>query len=92
MSSRRRRGETPDVKRQMGFKCASCGEIHDGFGDLAFAAPYYYYTVPENEREQRCVLTSDLCAIDNEDLFIRGCLEIPIVGRPETFTWGRGAR
>jgi hypothetical protein len=53
----------------MRFTCTSCGEVHDGFADLSFAAPYYYYTVPEAERERRCALSSDLCSIDNERLF-----------------------
>ena len=68
--------------------CRSCGEIHEGLPDLAFDAPYYYYTVPEPERAQRTLLTPDLCSIDDEDFFIRGCLEVPIVGRSDTFTWG----
>jgi hypothetical protein len=75
---------------EMRFTCSSCGQIHDGLADLAFAAPYYYYTVPEGEREQRSPLNSDLCSIDDEDFFIRGCLELPIVGRSDTFSWGTG--
>ena len=72
----------------MRFICSSCGQIHDGFADLALEAPYYFYTVPEGERKHRSPLTSDLCSIDDEDFFIRGCLEIPIVGRPDPFSWG----
>jgi hypothetical protein len=72
----------------MRFTCRSCGEVHEGLADLAFAAPYYYYTVPETERAERTLLTSDLCSIDNEDFFIRGCLEVPIVGRSDIFSWG----
>jgi hypothetical protein len=72
----------------MKFTCSCCGQEHEGLADLAFAAPYYYYTVPEDERERRCLLTSDLCCIDDEDFFIRGCLEIPVIGRAELFTWG----
>jgi hypothetical protein len=51
-------------------------------------APYYYYTVPEPERTRRCILTSDLCSIDNEDFFIRGCLEIPLIGQDRNFVYG----
>jgi len=72
----------------MRFTCTSCGNIHEGLPDLAFAAPHYYYTVPEAEREKRCMLTADLCCIDDEDCFIRGCLEIPIIHHSERFTWG----
>ena len=62
--------------------------MHEGLPDLAFDAPYYYHTVPEAERAQRCTLTSDLCSIDDEDFFIRGCLEVPIAGGDESFAWG----
>ncbi len=72
----------------MNFTCSCCGQVHEGLADLAFAAPYYYYAVPADQREQRCVLTSDLCSIDDEDFFIRGCLDIPIVGSDEHFSWG----
>jgi hypothetical protein len=70
------------------FTCSSCGETHEGLADLAFEAPFYYYTVPEPERERRCELTPDLCSIDAADFFIRGCLEIPTVGHDEPFSWG----
>lgn len=70
------------------FECSCCGEQHEGLADLAFDAPYYYHTVPEAERAQRCTLSSDLCTIDGEDFFIRGCLEIPVIGHDEPFTWG----
>jgi hypothetical protein len=72
----------------MTFTCSCCGQAHEGLADLVFAAPYYYYTVPPDQREQRCTLTSDLCSIDEKDFFIRGCLDIPIVGGSNRFSWG----
>ena len=54
---------------------------------MGFDAPFYCHTVPEAERERRCTLTSDFCSIDGEDYFIRGCLEIPILKRPDVFAW-----
>jgi hypothetical protein len=70
------------------FTCTCCGQTHQGLADLAWVAPFYYYTVPEPERDRRCVLTPDLCSIDDEDFFIRGCLEIAVVGRADRFTFG----
>jgi hypothetical protein len=72
----------------MTFTCRCCGQVHDGLADLVFAAPAFYYTVPESERERRCTLTADMCSIDDEDFFIRGCLEIPIKGSSQKFSWG----
>jgi hypothetical protein len=44
--------------------------------------------VPESEREARTFLTSDMCVIDDEHFFVRGCLEIPVHGSEEPFVWG----
>src|SRR5215469_4754934 len=43
--------------------------------------------MPEAERERRGKLGPDACVIEG-DLFVRGCLEIPIIGRDDHFVWG----
>lgn len=70
------------------FKCASCDEVHEGMPSFGAPAPLSYYQVPAEEREQRCDLGSDDCVIDEEFFFIRGCLEIPVIGEDEPFSWG----
>ena len=70
------------------FQCSQCGEMHAGMPDLAFASPLQYFEMPEAERAQRCLLTSDTCIIDGQDRFIRGCLEIPILASDDLFMWG----
>lgn len=71
----------------MKFTCAVCEVEHEGLPDLAFAAPLYYDAVPESERGPRVTLTTDFCQV-HDDFFIRGSLEIPILGRDETFSYG----
>jgi hypothetical protein len=51
-------------------------------------APLYFYSVPAENRDRRCVLESDTCVVDQEHFFIRGCLEIPVIGEKEAFAWG----
>lgn len=51
-------------------------------------APLSYYDVPQRERESRCDLGSDDCVIDKENFFVRGCIEIPVIGETEPFSWG----
>jgi hypothetical protein len=51
-------------------------------------APLYYYDIPEAERSKRCELTSDTCIIDDEQFFVRGCIEIPVHAENEPFVWG----
>jgi hypothetical protein len=71
------------------YKCATCGEVHAGL-PMSFAAefPDQYSNMTRDERDARAVIGSDQCIIDQERFFIRGCLEIPIVGSDEVFLWG----
>ncbi|MFL5242350.1 MAG: DUF2199 domain-containing protein [Gemmataceae bacterium] len=74
---------------QRGFTCRSCGKHHKQTPmDFGFERPSYYYSIPKSQRKKRCSLTSDLCVVDNEYFFIRGCLEIPVWGLPKPFVWG----
>jgi hypothetical protein len=71
----------------MKFTCAVCKLEHDGLPDIAFRSPYYYDVLPEAGRGPRVFLDSDFCQVD-DDYFIRGCLELPIIGRDEVFSYG----
>jgi hypothetical protein len=70
------------------WQCSCCGEWHDGL-PLAYGppAPLLWFTLPEGEREQRTLLSSDLCLIDEQHGFIVGNLEIPILGSDKHFSW-----
>ena len=70
------------------FQCSQCDEIHEGMPTFGAPAPASYYDVPEDERAQRCTLTEDECVIDDEFFFVRGCLDIPVHGEAEPFSWG----
>jgi hypothetical protein len=70
------------------FKCATCGEIHEGMPSFGAAAPLSYYGIPEHERANRCDLRDDDCVIDHEWYFVRGCIEIPVHGEQDPLSWG----
>jgi len=36
-------------------------------------------------------LNEDYCAIEDKDFFVRGLIELPILGTAEVFCWGAGA-
>ena len=72
-----------------GYWCATCGRYHNDLPmEFGADAPAPYYSIPEEERPGRCDLTSDLCVIDEEHFFIRGCLEIPVIDGNGPFAWG----
>lgn len=72
----------------MSFRCQTCDEIHEGLPDIGADYPDSYYDVPEDEREKRIFITSDLCSIDNEDFFIRGVIQIDVHGQDNDFGFG----
>ena len=72
----------------MSYKCSTCGETHDDLPDIGSDKPYYWFTVPEEERSARTKLTEDTCIIDDEDYFVRGVLHIPIHNYEHDFGFG----
>lgn len=75
------------------FVCSSCGQEHLGL-PFSFAAdfPDPYANLNSDDRDSRALAGSDQCIIDQEQFYIRGCLEIPIRGTDEVFLWGLWAR
>lgn len=73
----------------MGWHCGTCGEEHEN-DPFSFGADYPdpYLQLPQNERTNRARLGDSQCIIDGEKFFVRGCLEVPILGRDEKFIWG----
>ncbi len=70
------------------FKCSTCDEIHEGMPTFGAKAPLSYFEVPEEERITRCDLGSDDCVIDGKHFFVRGCIDIPVHGQSDSFSWG----
>jgi hypothetical protein len=70
------------------FKCSTCNELHLGIPTFGADYPMTVLQIPEEEREARVELGSDDCVIDEKDFYVRGCIEIPVEGYDEPFTWG----
>jgi hypothetical protein len=75
------------------FRCGTCGQEHVGMPmDVGFGKPADYFALSAEDREHRCVLTSDWCSIDDGSFYIRGCLEVPVTDADGPFVWGIWAR
>ena len=70
------------------FRCSSCGEVHRGMPGFDADAPSSIHDMSESERATRCLLRSDDCVLDGQFYFVRGCIELPVHGHGERFTWG----
>lgn len=71
------------------WTCRCCGKQFDTLPlDFACDAPHHWNQIAKSEREHRGKIDSDVCIIDQKDIFVRGCIEIPILGLNENFIWG----
>ena len=72
------------------WTCSCCGRSFNSLPmGYAFAAPDNWVALSEAERANtRSKLDANLCVIDRNEYYVRGCLEIPISGSPEIFVWG----
>lgn len=82
------------------WKCSSCEEWHYGpILDYGYSAPYYWRGEYDDHRRERPSLTDsgeagrkfflneDFCQID-DDFFVRGLIQLPIIGTSKNFCWG----
>lgn len=75
------------------WRCADCNEPHEGRFALAAFAPDPW---PGDERYEHNgairfdgnFLSEDLCVIDGKYFMVRACLEIPVQGLAEPFSFG----
>jgi hypothetical protein len=83
------------------WKCATCEDWHSGpCLDFGFSEPHYWrqdydkasrWSDPhaQNPRTPNdTFLDPDFCSIDGKDFFIRGIINLPIIGAAESFRWG----
>lgn len=60
-----------------GFRCRYCGKLHDELPmHFGTEVPALWFTIPEAKREERVLLLSDICLIDEKHGIIVGNLEI----------------
>ncbi|BEV13117.1 DUF2199 domain-containing protein (plasmid) [Asticcacaulis sp. DW145] len=82
-------------KKKLRYQCACCGKTYSGSPSFAYLKPSYYFDIPENDRDERITIDTDLCHIkgrvedSSDDIFaIRATLDIPILGMKDPFCWG----
>lgn len=73
---------------QHAWTCSCCGKQYSELPlDVGLIAPDPWLDLTEAERAARGKLDSDICRIDSDN-FVKGCLEIPIIGYDGVFVWG----
>ncbi|RAN77476.1 DUF2199 domain-containing protein [Bacillus sp. SRB_331] len=76
------------MNEKIGYVCKCCGVFHDEL-PICYGneAPDYFYYIPEEELESRVEMDEDLCVIDDEYFFMKGCIEIPVLDGEGPFIW-----
>jgi hypothetical protein len=70
-----------------GFQCHTCGKWHEGLPlDYGYDAPHYWSSILKADPDS--FLNPDLCVIKKKDYFVRGLIEIPVIGSDQPFRWG----
>lgn len=75
-----------------GFFCLHCGKEHPGKFSFAADFPDPYANLKRDDRDARAAIGSDQCIVDGDQFYLRGCIELPIVGSDDVFLWGVWAR
>jgi hypothetical protein len=76
------------------WTCPCCGESHGGLFDVALNRPGACTAdqpvQPNSDLGSADnILTEDFCVVDGEHFFVRGVLQLPVVGAPGSyFGWG----
>jgi len=71
------------------WTCSCCGRQFDELPiHWSADAPAHYDALSETERRSRATLSTDFCTIGDDAFFIRGQIEIPLIGTSESLTWG----
>jgi len=70
------------------WTCACCGKQYNTLLlSFAWEGPDNWFGVPEEQRAERVEKTDDVCIIDDNELYVRGCLDIPVHGIADPFTY-----
>jgi hypothetical protein len=92
---------TFDELTNLRWKCSDCDEWHTGAClDFGFSEPYYWNKECEKagrwtnliprklKKPSPTFLDLDYCSIKGESFFVRGIINLPIIGAAEFFRWG----
>ncbi|MFF3276807.1 DUF2199 domain-containing protein [Streptomyces chrestomyceticus] len=70
----------------LGFTCSCCGQFHAEL-PMHYAATAPYYWDPSFADADGSLLSADQCVIKAEHYFVKGLVEIPVIGSDDVFSW-----
>jgi hypothetical protein len=74
------------MTNDLGFTCSCCGEHHTEL-PMSYAATAPYAWDPGFADAPDSLLSSDQCVIKAQHYFVKGLVEIPVIGSADVFSW-----
>ncbi len=71
----------------LGYTCRCCGQYHSEL-PMSYGAEAPAYWREEFAADASSLLESEVCIIKGEHYFVRGTIEIPVIGGDTAFGWG----
>lgn len=71
----------------IGFTCTCCGAHHLELS-MNYTAEAPAVWAPSFADADDCLLSSDQCVVGGQLYFVKGMIEIPVIGSDEVFSWG----
>ncbi|MFE6895187.1 DUF2199 domain-containing protein [Streptomyces sp. NPDC057694] len=75
------------MSNDLGFTCSCCGDHHAEL-PIGYSTTAPDVWDPSFESDPDSMLSSDQCVIKGQHFFIRGLIEIPVIGSQDVFSWG----
>ncbi|CAL9493297.1 hypothetical protein SUDANB23_03289 [Streptomyces sp. enrichment culture] len=75
------------MANDLGFTCSCCGDRHAEL-PMGYSTPAPYVWDPSFADAPDCLLSSDQCVIKAQHYFVKGLVEIPVIGTDNVFSWG----
>ncbi|MFD6187598.1 DUF2199 domain-containing protein [Streptomyces goshikiensis] len=74
------------MTNDLGFTCSCCGVQHLELPmNYSTIAPYVWDESFSDRSD--CLLSSDQCVIQAQHYFVKGLIEIPVIGSDDVFSW-----
>ncbi|MGW6706698.1 DUF2199 domain-containing protein [Streptomyces sp. NPDC054956] len=70
-----------------GFTCSCCGAHHAEL-PMSYSSPAPDAWDPAFENDADSMLSDDQCVIRGQHFFVKGLIEIPVIGSQDVFSWG----
>lgn len=79
---------TATIHSKFRYRCSQCDKVHVGLPDVCFPTPDCVRDLPQDEFDNSCLISEDICIVGGNSYYIYCVLEVPVIDYPDRFGWG----